>query len=320
MFQIERGMDMSDMTVAFLDLLGFSDLLAKLPEVAWDNMRRFNAEIQQRIIDEDKIEPQNKVTSFEHLISFSDSLILGSTKLDEFVDQICDFLSSLYIESSEPFKAEFKKMYNVDSNKNVTAENGGVRKHKAYPILFRGGLSLGREVEFLDGFIGCNGKFSRMGRNVFGKTYLDAVKLESTGKGPRLFCNQSVVDNLKNKEVISIVDKESNIYEIVWTVAACDSCNTSYGRSISDPWENVQNCIYDKTLPVAINLLNHVKENYPQLTTHYEALLELVCKGIVRYADIKCEKKKKAVEVLNIKLKKSGLSEYSLEKLLEGFM
>ena len=60
--------------------------------------------------------------------------------------------------------------------------------------MFRGGLSVGDECYFFKGNSIQNRKFCYDGYNVFGRTYLNAVRLENSGKGPRLFCDKSVVD------------------------------------------------------------------------------------------------------------------------------
>ena len=227
------------MIVAFLDLLGFSQLLDLSTEVALDNMNSFNNVIKTRVLDiathpiEEyknnypndthflKFVEKSAVSSFEYLISFSDSLILGSQDLPLFIEQLSNFVATLYINYSEPFRRKFDDLFNVDSNKNMSFENGSLRNHKAFPILFRGGLSNGSDVGFFKENCIQNGKFCYDGYNVFGKTYLNAVKLEHSGKGPRLFCDKSIVDNLKNRSMIRIVDRDDEIYEIVWTVEAC---------------------------------------------------------------------------------------------------
>ena len=173
------------MVVAFLDLLGFSELLDLSTEVALDNMNLFNNIIKTKVIDNmthpieeyEKENPDNKqflkfvknstVTSFEYLISFSDSLIIGSRDLNLFINQLSNFVSMVYISSSEPFKKDFQDLFNVDSDKNATAYNGVIRRHKAFPVLFRGGLSFGEEVHFFKENSIQEGKFCCNGYNVY---------------------------------------------------------------------------------------------------------------------------------------------------------
>ena len=207
-----------------------------------------------------KFVEKSAVSSFEYLISFSDSLILGSNSVELFVEQLCNFISSLYINY----------------------ENGGFRKHKAFPILFRGGLSVGDECTFFKENSIQNGKFCYDGYNVFGRTYLNAVRLEHSGKGPRLFCDKSVVDNMQNKRIIRRINKEKNIFEIVWTIEGCEAT----GCCSSDLWRNVLDRIHSELLPAAINFVKFYgsDERYADILPQYEELLRLVCCGIVKYA------------------------------------
>lgn len=323
------------MVVAFLDLLGFSELLDLSTEVALDNINLFNNVIKTKVIDyathpieeyEDK-NPGNAqfmkfvtnsaVTSFEYLISFSDSLIIGSQNLLLFIEQLSNFLSTVYISSSEPFRLEFEDLFNVDSNKNMSFENGKIRKHKAFPVLFRGGLSYGDDVFFFKENSIQKGKFCYDGYNVFGKTYLNSVKLEHAGKGPRLFCDKSVIDNLTYTSMIRIVDENNAIYEIVWTVEACEVSECS-----SDKWNNVIKSICEKLLPAAINFVIFYSSDskYSEVLLQYNELLKLVCRGIVRYADINCNKAQEAMELINKRLHKKCLNQYTIDEMLHGFL
>lgn len=114
------------MIVAFMDLLGFSNLLRNNMEVAIDNLNTFNNVIKTRVID-NKCHPieeyrenypndvkfqqfveKSSVTSFEQMISFSDSLVLGGTDCNMFIKQLMNFVATVYIEYSEPFQRIFR--------------------------------------------------------------------------------------------------------------------------------------------------------------------------------------------------------------------
>lgn len=330
-----EGINAKNMVVAFLDLLGFSQLLDLSTEVALDNVNSFNNVIRTRVFDNatHSIEEYRKnypndeqflrfveksaVCSFEYLISFSDSLILGSHDLDLFVDQLANLVATLYINYSEPFRLKFENIFDVSSNKIVSYEDGNLRKHKAFPILFRGGLSFGEEVGFFKENCIQDGKFCYEGYNVFGKTYLNAVRLEHKGKGPRLFCDRLIADNLKNKCLLRVVDKDEEIYEIVWTIEACEATECS-----SDKWYNVKYSIFEKMLPAAINFVCFYLSDskFGEVLPQYEELLKLVCRGIVRYADINCNKANEALQLINQNLNKNGLDSFNIEELLDGFI
>ena len=324
------------MIVGFLDLLGFSQLLDLSTEVALDNVNSFNNAIKTRVIDnmthpieeykqnypDDKhfqeFVKKSAVSSFDYLISFSDSLILGSNNVELFVEQLCNFISSLYINYSEPFRNQFEDVFNVESNKVASYENGKLRMHKAFPILFRGGLSVGNDCAFFKENSIQNGKFCYDGYNVFGRTYLNAVKLEHSGKGPRLFCDMSVVDSIQNKQIIRVVNEQENIFEIVWTIEGCEAT----GCCSSNLWSNVSDRIYSKLLPPAINFVKFYEsdQKYLNVLPQYEELLRLVCCGIVKYAKDKCDRGEESLEIINNILRKKHLSEYTFHDLVNGFI
>lgn len=292
------------MIVAFLDLLGFSALLRRNAETALDNMNSFNEVIRTRFVDakthpvtENEVGNQienSLVTSFEEMISFSDSLILGGSNVDLFVSQLANFVASVYITCSKPFWKNFSDIRNVNTDRNCTAINGNLRLHKAFPVLFRGGISVGDDVSFFNQHHIAKSKLEYTSRNVFGTTYLNAVNLEKAGKGPRLFCDRSVVDALSNKKIVKKIDGNNDIFEIVWTMVGCN--NPGY---CCDKWNNVLKCINDIMLPPAINLYRYYRTD-EGLKEHYKELLNLVCCGIIKYAEIECDgRADKAIALIN---------------------
>lgn len=303
------------MIVAFLDLLGFSNLLKNNIETAVDNMNSFNNMIKTKVIDNkchpiedyrkkypDDVElhqfvEKTSVTAFEQMISFSDSLVLGGTDCNKFVKQLINFIATAYIEYSEPFREDFSDINKVTTNKNAEGYiSGDIRYHKAFPILFRGGLSVGDDVSFFDEYYIKNSELKLSSLNVMGLTYLNAVKLESVGKGSRLFCDKSVVDavNDETRRFIKVVDEKKKIYEIVWTMEGCEAMT----YNSSDKWHNVIHGINDKMLPSAINLYQYYK-NDKVLEAQYKELLNLVCVGIVKYARDECNRADEAINYIN---------------------
>ena len=307
---------MEVLIVAFLDLLGFSALLQANMEVALDNMNSFNNILKTRFID-NKCHPieeyennypgddnfhnfvkKSSITAFNQMISFSDSLVLGGTDCNLFILQLANFVATAYINYSEPFRKPFTDISTVETRRSATGNrNGSIRYHKAFPLLFRGGISVGENVGFFNEYHIHNNVFEQTSLNVMGLTYLNAVKLEGAGKGPRLFCDKSVVENVNDdvKKMIREVNKENGIYEIIWTIEGCEATGCS-----SDKWENISNSITDKMLPAAINLYNYYKGN-KELESQYRELLILVCTGIIKYA-VECEKTEDTIALINRKL------------------
>ncbi len=320
------------MVVAFLDLLGFSDLIERSDETALEILETINCVVMTKVMDgkthpldeyerlypEDKgfvqFVEKNSVSAINNMIFISDSMILGSNDNDLFISQLCNLLASLYINYSRPFGKSFSNIDEVFSY----AESDSSTRRGAFPILFRGGLSEGNSCAFYEENAIKNGKFCVGGYNVFGKNYLKAVKLEHFGKGPRRFCDKCVVDSILDKSRIRVVDLEKEVYEIVWTIEGCEAT----GCSASNLWLNVLDRIKEKMLPPAINLYNYymMNEKDENVIQHYRELLTLVCRGIVKYAKDKCDRAGDAAECINSMLIKHGLGSYEVGRLLEGFI
>lgn len=323
------------MIVAFLDLLGFSALLQTNIEVALDNMNSFNNIIKTRFID-NKCHPieeyennypgdvdfhdfvkKSSVTGFNQMISFSDSLVLGGTDCNRFILQLANFIATTYINYTEPFKNPFTDINVVETHRSASGnKDGSIRYHKAFPLLFRGGITVGENVGFFNEYHIHNNKLEQTSLNVLGLTYLNAVKLESAGKGPRLFCDKTVVHGVDDeiKKYIKLVDGEKEIYEIVWTIEGCEAT----GCCSSDKWQNVIDRIYDKMLPSAINLYQYYQSD-EVLEPQYKELLNLVCEGIVKYARDECNRATDAIDYINQVFKKKQIQLID-SSLLEGFI
>jgi len=120
----------------------------------------------------------------------------------------------------------------------------------SFPLLFRGGISFGYDVIF-EQVVSIYSKDKCKSTDVIGMPYVRAYKLESSGKGPRLFCDNSVISVLSDdiKKCIRKVSSNPEIYEIIWTVFACEAMGCT-----NDSWQNVQDSIRKKLLPASINL------------------------------------------------------------------
>lgn len=290
------------MVIAFLDLLGFTWLMEKDIIVASDNLNAFNNTIKikhyDNLCNEDKTDfsINHAITAFNHLISVSDSLIIGSNNPDIFIRQLCTYIACVFIGSSGSFKKPFEKLEGVMNNKDVDvkikAENGKYsyefEPHRAFPIMFRGGISSGEDVNFSKQ-LGFFEEKPFYGLNVFGQSYVEAVNLEKRGKGSRLFCNKKFVDSLSSEGrcAIRCISEDKALYEIVWTYYACEATE----RCTSNKMENVDKRINKLLLPPAKNLYNYFhsnkdknKEEDQQEYKHYEELILLICRGILKYA------------------------------------
>ncbi len=282
------------MVVAFLDLLGFSFLLEEDPKVALNNLNNINNTLLIKKIDENSKKEdtqegkdvtqqikESSISSFLYMISFSDSLVLASQDPHLFIKQLLNYLADLYIEFAKPFMNSFKDINNVRSLRDTTSVRDGfhidVIRDGAFPLLFRGGLSFGDDVVFYKENHIYNGEMEKASLSVTGLTYLEAVKLEQSGKGPRLFCNEKVVAQISDETIISKVDAEKNIYEIIWTVQACEKLKCSIGNAA------LKNSLYGSLFMPALNLYNNYRENQA-IAEQYLELVRLVYRGSLRYA------------------------------------
>lgn len=299
------------MIVAFLDLLGFSNLLESDLKIAIDNLNLFNNTIFCKKIDEKHYEKARSVSSFSYVKSVSDSLILGSDNPDLFIIQLCDYFTTVYIESTVPFRNEFTDIKEVSSDRNTTIVREGnkieINSKGAFPVLFRGGISFGDECPFFEENQIINGKMVKGALNVTGPTYLKAVQLEKSGKGPRLFCDKKVADKINDKSIIKEVNAEKSIYEIIWTVRACEKLGCSPGILID-------NSVYKTLVNPALNLYRYYWNYYyhsenkegKKIIKQYEELVRLVCRGSLIYARKKSDQEYR--EVFN-----------ALSKILVGY-
>jgi len=87
--------------------------------------------------------------SFNYMISFSDSLVLGSIQDELFIKQLTNYLATVYIETSKPFRKPFERIEDVKNESIIDYSIGGeLRSPGAFPVLFRGGLSKGENIQF----------------------------------------------------------------------------------------------------------------------------------------------------------------------------
>lgn len=290
------------MIIAFLDLLGFTNLLRTDVTQANLNYQYFKRTLNT-IIDDfqtvqnnnplKELEIYNKNTSLsamDYLVTISDSIILGSGKPDDFIVQVSNLIAKMYIQSTTEYSyLKTSAAFGISPND--------------FPLLFRGGVSFGEDVMF-ERLFSIFDKEKCKSTDVIGMPYLQAYKLETSGKGPRLFCDNSVIRVLSDdiKKCIRRVSTNPEIFEIVWTAFACEAMGCS-----DNLWQNVRDSINKKLLPASINLYLKNCKNSESIFVHYRELLYLVCNGIIRYADIKCGKANEAAQTISRVLLEYGI-------------
>ena len=307
------------MIIAFLDILGFTQLVEHNYQTALDNLYEFNRYIDTARNDsklypaESYKDPElqefvNKhyVTSFENILTMSDSLVIATNNTTDFIKQLSSMLCHLFMATTKNFSKPFDNIYNVDSSKNVQSyivEENGEREyrfeyHKTFPLLFRGGITVEKDHKLPDGTQVKGIAFFEQsqvidgknvtGWNVCGPEYVDAVKLENCGKGPRLFCDKFFYDKIEENERKYLRKVDENTYEILWTYECC-TC----GSQSSEIQSNVYTGIHYFLEP-SIRLYKYYKRyqnedikgnsSIEELFKHYKQLVILVCRGIYKYA------------------------------------
>ena len=284
------------MIVAFLDLLGFSQLVRHDIETADDVMFEFNHIIKTKYIDNltnpvdsypegmTEFVKSTSINTFQHMISVSDSLVLGASEedADDFIKQLSKLVAAFAIRSLEPFRSRFSDVYHVKNTKHIKCKDiyGNSICYNAFPILFRGGICAGNNVSFMVQSHIYNGQMTTSSTNVVGQTYINAYRLEGTDKGPRLFCDESLLNLVSDSVKSKIVEtSREGVSEILWTYYACetDSCSPEKRSNVS---ENM----FDGLIIPTINLIKYYYSRGAEEVEHYIALLKTIIKGVELYA------------------------------------
>lgn len=292
------------MVIVFIDILGFSNLVKINEETAHDNLDIIYRIIKTALTDYKTLKDNSKnkdlyevhsISTFKHLIKFSDSIIVAtdeednSNKMELFFSQLSKFITKIFYSTSSGFIDidTISDLKDIKGNyANYDKEKKKLVYHDQFPIMFRGGISFGRVGFFKEPCI-CNVE-ENWGFSVEGLPYVEAVKLESYGlKGPRLIFSeknkkffektnipyQKIEKDEKNKK-----DTEDK-YEIIWTFYACEVGNFSISHKLS----NINSTI-DKLLKPTINLYNYYENENSCNIHHYEKFIKLICKGLFIYA------------------------------------
>lgn len=291
--------------VAYIDLLAFSNHLIGNTTEALMIMNNYNTILSQKIID-DKLYPpksyctelqylaKNKsIDSFDYFLPFSDSVFLMSNDCSSFIKQLGNFvlesflLTSRFYEApknpANPEKGESLN-FSIDSNQELKVETGSC---DYYPTLFRGGLAYGESFPIeLKSIIG---KAPSMSKVITGKAVVEAVKLESVVKGPRLVFPNNVYKELDDdaKDYCRELPEDNKLYEILWPAMIYINQNNEFEN------ENEFNKFNELIVPV-YNLWKAYKDT--QYSIHYFKFIELIIASTIQFFDKKCNMRNKAVE------------------------
>lgn len=324
------------MLVAYLDILGFSRLIKQDMTKVNDVLCMVQDRMKTEFVD-DKLHPQeefekhnpkeswalsarSRFSTFDYFISASDSVVIISQKdTPLFMRNLSYFMATTFMLSAKPFQKNFSDVACVNSEHFIDFP-----PHKAEPILFRGGIAQGERKDICISEIrNIIDKKPEKAWNISGETFLRAVKAESRGKGPRLFCDKSIVEWINQlsyhetedlkKMIRKAGEGDDESYELVWTIDACESdFGSTRGTSISHLEDNVTRSIEENLFPPAKNICEAHRSDNEDVFKHYEEFMYLIVNGILQYArknkldNIKKVEKDllKEMEGMNLKLEK----------------
>ena len=229
--------------VAFLDLIGFKNLLNQDKNQANELLKKYNEILSKEYknsagrppykagerstangvpMSQEAVEliNSNTISTFKAFIPFSDSLIILADEKDAllFVKQLSKFISHVYKQVMH----ELRK-----SNSQIL------------PLFYRGGLAIGdAKVLYGAAFDIWNKNIATNGGTfcnayVGGPAYVEAYGLEEEGIGPSLICSQELATLLSQKlgeEAVVITDveikdasKAKEVKQILWPFYACEA-------------------------------------------------------------------------------------------------
>jgi hypothetical protein len=281
---------MPERSVAFLDILGFKNYTLIDPAGAAQLLLNYHEIINTKLADMVQFPAQNhtdpglqnlalegEVGSFETFLPFSDSVFVISNQPDLLIRQVSRFL----IDSFQFTSGAFAHPENPTDPTAVTITElslqgvSGRHGERWFPLLFRGGISFGDvltpKVTAID-----QGRKTNI-TNLAGRAVVNAVSLEKTGKGPRLFCRADFYNLLsaQNRNFMTEINGGS-CHELLWPAFV-------YHES-SQPHVEI-NHFTDLFLPAA-NLWRAFRQQ-PEVEPHYREFLKLIVRSAQKWFNSK---------------------------------
>ncbi|WP_061249239.1 hypothetical protein [Leptospira alstonii] len=246
--------------IAFLDIMGWSQLIKKNNSFAIDLLLNYSNQIK---FNSDYM--TDRLNSFLNFIPMSDSIIITSIDGDKFCSQISYFLFSCFEYSIK--QDEARKFGQLNSKEILSA----------YPLLFRGGVSV-EDFTLYQTLIIKDGNLEIQGNtNVTGMGMVNAVGLEnSEAKGPRVFVEKKFVQELSQNSKIHYIDEyETDKFEILWPIDILlkDQGSNSENQALS---------YFLKMYLPAEKMLNYFKAD-PKVELHYNEFISLIDRSLMKY-------------------------------------
>jgi hypothetical protein len=306
-----------DAAVVYLDLLGFKNYVSSEPSAALQLLIDEYVLLNQRIIDQCMIEQgkvsitdelrdltvQNTVSSFDYLRSLSDSVFIVSYTTENLLSQLSSFVLSCFLFNSRSYASPNDPVDPTQVAINVIrkAENGSyeakAETQTRFPVLLRGGLSFG-PVDRVETHELARGDLVRVS-NFSSMAVVDAVALEKAGRGPRIFCDQAVMDYMPSAEkdrFLLPVKGRKGVYEVLWPRAVFSEANSFDGEI---------HHFTELFMPAATfwKAWNHEEHG-----VHYWEFMKLIVRSALSYSrDKGCEKD--GVDAMAKVITEAGLSD-----------
>lgn len=198
---------MNDNVIVFLDVLGFSQYVKQNNQDAMEILNSIQRVIEANKANErkarqyhdetvKKLVTRHSLSSFQSLVSISDSIFVTGENANKLLDQVATFLCCC-------FQWQFSE-----------------HKNSGIPCIFRGGIAVGEIFQYPSkDLIRCNRGLETFEKNNFcGNAVVTAVRLEEQGKGqgPNLFLDDTFIRELddKHKKLIAkiIINGKSTCY------------------------------------------------------------------------------------------------------------
>lgn len=218
--------------IAYLDILGFGNYSSISIQDTVEMLLDYQDILNTKIVDIDinplesypshlrELANQSSINSFEYFLPFSDSIFIQSSRSDDFVKQLSHFVLDCFCYKSSLYShPENSSDPSIITQPEVYVEDGKVARrshqHHWFPLLFRGGISYG-ESYVVDVNALVDSKQVSI-KNIAGKALVKAVKtLEPLGKGPRLFCDSEIINEIKPDTKDLYVRSFNGHYELLW--------------------------------------------------------------------------------------------------------
>ena len=300
----------NEQTVAFLDLLAFSNHVRENTKDALLAFTTYRSILETKITD-DLVHPptsysnpilhdlatRHSVNSFNHFLPFSDSVFISSDEKDLFLKQLGSFVLHCFTFTSRQYQNPEDPS---DPTKVVHKfKDNTIFEETWYPTLFRGGIALGEA--FPIELLGIVKNKPQKTANLAGKAVVRAVGLESKVKGPRIVFEKDLYDKLDTTTKVYTAETEiKGLYELLWTGF----------HYIPSNGQDEINCFYELFLP-AVNLWKAYK--HTPFSEHYFKFVELVVTGTLKvfesngHRDIAISKIKEIIKAQGLEHKTAQL-------------